>query len=136
MIYLNPLTSLRQQLLLMPSQMMLSRNCLPFRETMSSQLSKSHVQKFSRLLVGYRYEAAHDHNDVKMKLFALSLEEDSRDWFLDLDDNSYKTLDDFQTGFKEKWGEKKEPRHQLASLHNIKNMENKTMDVFNKKFRD
>ena len=53
-----------------------------------------------------------------------------------LDDKSYKTLDESQTGFKEKWGEKKEPRHQLAALHNIKEMENKTMEGFNKKFRD
>ena len=73
-------------------------------------------------MVGYCNEAAHDHDDVKMKLFALSLEEDAGDWYLDLDDNSYKTLDEFQTGFKEKWGEKKEPRHQLAALHNIKKM--------------
>ena len=32
-------------------------------------------------------------------------------------------------------GEKKEPRHLLASLHNIKKMENETMDEFNTKFR-
>ena len=70
-----------------------------------------------------------------MKLFALSLQEDAGDWYLDLVDNSYKTLNEFQTGFKEKWGEKKEPRHQLATLHNIKKMENETMEEFNKKFR-
>ena len=87
-------------------------------------------------MVGYCNEAAHDHDDVKMKIFALSLEEDARDWYLDLDDNSYKTLDEFQTVFKEKWEEKKEPRHQLVALHNIKKMENKTMEEFNKKFKD
>ena len=32
-------------------------------------------------------------------------------------------------------GEKKEPRHLLTSLHNIKKMENETMDEFNTKFR-
>ena len=74
-------------------------------------------------MVGYCNEAAHDHDDVKMKRFSLPLGEDVRDWYLDLDDNSYKTLDEFQTGFKEKWGEKKEPRHQLATLHNIKKKE-------------
>ena len=50
-------------------------------------------------------------------------------------DNSYATLMDFLDGFREKWGEKKEPRHQLATLHNIKKMENETMDEFNTKFR-
>ena len=55
-----------------------------------------------------------------MKLFDLSLEEDVGDWYLYLDDISYKTLDEFQNGFKKQWGEKKEPRHQLVALHNNK----------------
>ena len=36
---------------------------------------KSHLQKFSRHLVGYCNQAAHDQDDIKMKLFVLSLEE-------------------------------------------------------------
>ena len=32
-------------------------------------------------------------------------------------------------------GGKKEPRHLLAALHNIKKMENETIDEFNTKFR-
>ena len=70
-----------------------------------------------------------------MKLFVLSLEDDAEEWYLDLDDDSYKTLSEFLEGFKKKWGENKEPRHLLASLHNIKKMENETMDEFNTKFR-
>ena len=71
----------------------------------------------------------------KMKLFALSLEDDATEWYVDLGDDSYKTLNEFLEGFKQKWGEKKEPRHLLAALHNIKKMENETMDEFNTKFR-
>ena len=52
-----------------------------------------------------------------------------------MDDDSYKTLSEFLEGFKKKWGENKEPRHLIASLHNIKKMENETMDEFNTKFR-
>ena len=70
-----------------------------------------------------------------MKLFALSLTEDVEEWYLDLADNSYKTLSEFRDGFRKKWGEKKEPRHQLAALHNIKKMKNETKDEFNTKFR-
>ena len=70
-----------------------------------------------------------------MNLFDLSLEYDAKEWYLDLDDDSYKTLSEFLQGFKKKWGEKKEPIHLLASLHNIKKMENETMDEFNTKFR-
>ena len=97
--------------------------------------TKSHFQYFSRHLVGYCNQAAHDHDDVKMKLFALSLTEDTGEWYLDLADNSYKTLDEFLDGFKKKWGEKKEPRHQLGVVHNIKKMKKETMEEFNKKFR-
>ena len=71
----------------------------------------------------------------KMKLFALSLEDDAVKWYSDLGDDSYKTLNEFLEGFKKKWGEKKEPRHLLAVLHNIKKMENETFDEFNTKFR-
>ena len=71
-----------------------------------------------------------------MNLFALSLEEDVGEWYLDLADNSYKTLNEFLEDFMNKWGEKKEPRHQLAALHNIKKMENETMEEFNKKFKN
>ena len=52
-----------------------------------------------------------------------------------LDDDSYKTLSEFQDGFRRKWREKKEPRHLLGALHSIKKMENETMDEFNTKFR-
>ena len=70
-----------------------------------------------------------------MKIFALYLEDDAGEWYLDLDDNTYKTLGEFQDGFKKKWGEKKEPIHLLAALHGIKKMENETMDEFNTKFK-
>ena len=70
-----------------------------------------------------------------MKLFDLSLEDDAAKWYFDLGDDSYKTLSEFLEVFMKKWGEKKEPRHLLAALHNIKKMENETMDEFNTKFR-
>ena len=54
-----------------------------------------------------------------MMLFALSLEDDVEEWYLNLDDDLYKTLSEFLEGFNKKWGENKEPRHLLPSLHNI-----------------
>ena len=57
-----------------------------------------------------------------MNLFSLSLEDDAVEWYLDLGDDSYKTLSEFLEGFKNKWGEKKERIHLLAVLHNIKKM--------------
>ena len=76
-----------------------------------------------------------DHDDVKINLFALSLEYDAEELYFDLDDDSYKTLSEFLEGFKNKCGEKKEPRHLLAALHNINKMENETIDEFNTKFK-
>ena len=42
-----------------------------------------------------------------MKLFSLSLEDDVAEWYSDLGDDSYKTLNEFIEGFKKKWGENK-----------------------------
>ena len=70
-----------------------------------------------------------------MNLFALSLEDDAAEWYFNLGDDSYKTPNEFLEGFKNKWGEKKEPRHLLAAFHKIKKMDNETMDEFNTKFR-
>ena len=98
---------------------------LPIFHGNNAITAKSHLQKFEKHLVSYCNDATHDHDDVKMKLFALSLEDDVGEWYLDLDDDSYKTLSEFQNGFRKKWGEKKEPIHLLAALHSINKMENK-----------
>ena len=107
---------------------------LPIFQGNNAITAKSHLRKFEKHLVSYCNDAAHDHDDVKMTLFALSLEDDAEEWSYSLDDDSYKTLTEFLEGFKKKWGGKKEPRHLLAALHNIKKMENETMDEFNTKF--
>jgi hypothetical protein len=53
-----------------------------------------------------------------------------------LDDNKYATITDLIDGFIERWGDKKEHRHLLATLHSIKKNENETMEEFNKKFNE
>ena len=100
---------------------------LPTFQGNNTITAMSPLLKFLRHFVSYCNNVANDHDDVKMKLFALSLEEDAGEWYLDLVDNSYKTLNEFLEGFTKKWGEKKEPKHQRATLHNIKKMENETM---------
>jgi len=95
--------------------------------------ARSHVRAFGTLLSRW---ARQPHEDMKMKLFALSLEGDAFDWFCDLLDNSYKTLKDLHEGFLEKWGERKESRHFLAALSSIKRNENETVEEFNKRFND
>ena len=108
---------------------------LPIFEGNSAITSKNHLRKLEKHLVSYYNNAAPNHEDVKMNLFALSLKDDAIEWYSNLGDDSYKTLSEFLEGFKKKWGEKKEPRHLLAALHNIKKMENETIDEFDTKFR-
>jgi hypothetical protein len=98
--------------------------------------AKSHLKSFSSCINKWCSGATHNHQDVKMKLFALSLEEDAFDWFSRLDDNKYATIKDLIEAFTERWGDKKEHRHLLAALHSIKKNENETMEEFNKKFND
>ena len=82
----------------------------------------------------YVSDPVSQHDDVYMKLFALSLDGKAGDWYYNLPDNSFATLEAFKTAFTNRFGEKKEPRHQLASLTNIKKKKNETMDEFNQRF--
>jgi hypothetical protein len=94
--------------------------------------AKAHIKAFSLCINKWCSGATHNHEDVKMKLFALSFEEDAYDWFSGLDDNKYATIKDLIEAFTERWGDKKEHRHLLAALHSIKKNENETMEEFNK----
>ena len=80
--------------------------------------------------------AQHNHQDVNMKFFALSLEDEVFDWFSNLDDNKFPTLSSLIDEFMDKKGDKKEHRHALATLNTIKKIENETMVEFNKRFND
>jgi hypothetical protein len=93
-----------------------------------------HVKSFMRCI--NKWCAAYDHEDVKMKLFVLSLEDDASDWYEDCPNNKFKTLKDLLDAFTEKWGEKRDHRHLLATLNTIRKNENETMDEFNKKFNE
>ena len=79
---------------------------LPIFQGNNAITAKSHIRKFEKHLVSYCNDAAHDHDDVKMKLFVLSLEDDAKEWYLDQDDDSYKTLSEFLEGFKNWMGRK------------------------------
>jgi len=79
---------------------------------------------------------AHEHEDVKMNLFFLSLEDDASNWYEDMPNNKVKTLNDLLDAFIKKWGEEKYHRHLLAALKIIRKNKNETMDEFNNKFNE
>jgi hypothetical protein len=78
----------------------------------------------------------HDEEDVKMRLFVFSLEEDFTEWFSDQHPNKFSTLAEIVKDFKERWGDKKENRFLLIALISSHKKENETMDEFNKIFND
>jgi hypothetical protein len=96
--------------------------------------AKMHIKAFMRCT--NKWCATHDYEDVKMKLFVLSLEDIALDWYEDMSDNKFKMLKDLTDAFIEKWGEKKDHCQLLAALNSIKKNENETMDEFNQKFNE
>ena len=73
---------------------------LPRFEGNNATTAKTHLWKFERHLVSYCNNVASNHEDIKMKLFSLSLEDDATEWYENLGDDSYKTLNEFLVGFK------------------------------------
>ena len=68
---------------------------LPIFEKNNATTTKTHLQKFEKHLVSYCNNVTSNHEDVKIKLFALSLEDDAMEWYGDLGDDSYKNLNEF-----------------------------------------
>ena len=91
--------------------------------------AKTHVRNFSLCIS--KWCNAHNYEDVKMKLFVLSLEEDALDWFTEQDDDKFKTLQEILDAFNERWGDRKEARFVLAALHASQKNKNETMEEFN-----
>jgi len=109
---------------------------LSLKNILKNYLLCAHIKSFSLCINKWCSGVAHNHQDIKMKLFALSLEEDASNWFSSLDDNKYATITDLIDRFIEIWEDNKEHRHLLAVLHSIKKNENETMEEFNKKFNE
>jgi hypothetical protein len=70
------------------------------------------------------------HEDVRMRLLSLSLENDVMDWFIHLPTNSISTFPQLQDIFLGKWGEKKDNIYLLATLNLTKRNENETIKLY------
>lgn len=68
---------------------------------------KSHLKAFTNFLVTHANRPSYNHEDVKMNLFVISLEEDALDWFLDNPNNSFDFFQDIINYFKDKYGDKR-----------------------------
>ena len=63
-----------------------------------------------------------------MKPFLYSLKGEVLEWFMEQDDNKFSILAEIRKAFNERWGDKKEDRHLLASLNSSQKKENETME--------
>jgi len=61
--------------------------------------TKEHIFKFQYAMVEHAIED--DHEDVVMNPLVLSLEEDARIWFINIDDNSIQNWENFREAFLE-----------------------------------
>jgi len=75
-----------------------------------------------------------DHEDVVMKLFSLSLEEDVKVWYRAITDRSIRSWQDFHDAFMKGWSISKDFRMLLTQLREIKKKENETVKEFDDRF--
>lgn len=59
----------------------------------------------------FAHSIAYKHEDVRMKLFVLSLTDNVLDWFHDKADNAFDSLRALTNAFKNKYGDKREGKY-------------------------
>jgi hypothetical protein len=69
--------------------------------------ARRHVKKVSHCFNKWCCNSLYE--DIKMKLFILSFDDDDLDWFTELKDNQVKTCKELIDAFMEKWKEKEPP---------------------------
>jgi len=67
-------------------------NKLPIFEGNNAVNIDAHIRKFTTFIQRYAHVTAYNHEDVRMKLFVLSLEDDALQWFYDKPDNASDSL--------------------------------------------
>ena len=71
-----------------------------------------------------------DHEDVAMRLFALSLTEEALDWFKGLPNNHITSYDAFSNLFKRRWSRKEYGGRLGTQFNQIKKNKNETIKEF------
>jgi hypothetical protein len=75
-----------------------------------------------------------EHEDIAMKLLAMSLNEDAQRWFKGLPENHLASYEYFTKLFKRRWKTKKDRRMLMTRFNQIKKKENKTVNEFDTRF--
>lgn len=96
--------------------------------------AKIHINRFNHFIA--KWCNANNHEDVKMKLFVLSLEDEASEWFQDQDNKIFKDLKGIIEAFDYRWGDRKDSYALLSALHSSHKEENENIEDFNKRFND
>ena len=94
----------------------------------------SHVKNFNVCI--FKWCNVANYENVKMRLFVLSLEEDALDSFTEQPANSYDSLQAIVNSFMGKYRERRENSHLISAISTMKKNENETMEEFNKRFNE
>ena len=106
---------------------------LPSFQGNNAVSAMAHIKAFSSWLGKYARGVDYNHEDVKMSLFVLSLEEDALDWFTNKPDNSFNSLQLIINAFKDKYvDERRKTSGQRYQRHRAK--KNEIVEEFNKSF--
>lgn len=93
---------------------------------------KNHLYTFQTWWAKFAH--VQNYEDVQMKCFVLTLEQDVMDWFRDSPDHNIDSYDSLLDAFREKFGNKKEDQFLAKAISIIKKKENETCEEFNRRF--
>lgn len=70
-----------------------------------STAARKHLSRVTHIIIRYCLSSQYKHEDVKMLLFAFSLEGDALNWFHNCPKNSFAPLQDIINAFKDRYGD-------------------------------
>ncbi|KAH9292578.1 hypothetical protein KI387_042238, partial [Taxus chinensis] len=106
------------------------RNRIPKFQGNNAITGDQHLKLFINMMEDFEIE----HEDVYIKLFIHTLEEDARDWYKALPDNSIDSWTEMSNAFRLQYGDRTDPRFLLIEFENIKKNPNESVHDFNTRF--
>lgn len=91
---------------------------------------KDHMTNFEN----YARNLGVQHDDVVIRMFVQSLDEDVRKWFKTLPNDSIHTREALRTIFLNRWGDKKDDQYLIAEFSNLRKRKDGNVSDFNKIF--
>lgn len=107
------------------------RNRLPKFQGNNARTGDQHLKLFVIMMEDFEIE----HEDVYIKFFIHTLEEDVRDWYKALLNNYIDSWIEMKNAFRLQYGDKIDPTFLLSEFENIKKNPNESVHDFNTRFK-